>query len=220
MTQDPVIQHPQRAGTMVRRRKIPEERRREIVMAAGRLASKAGLGSISLRRVAQEAGVAPGLVNHYFPAVDQLVAEAFAQVGADHLKDLFATIRKERAPVQQMRFYLKTALAEQPDSVRLMAVEALYLARHQPLLSNALTVLFDAWDIEMSRLIDEGIRNGAFRSDDPMKSAIHIFALIDSFALQTVALSPARLGIVRDMTIHATERELGLAKGSLQLGVD
>lgn len=204
---------------MVRRRKIPEERRREIVTAAGRLASKAGLGSISLRRVAQEAGVAPGLVSHYFPAVDQLVAEAFAQVGADHLRDLFATIRKESAPVQQMRLYLREALAEQPDSVRLMAVEALYLARYQPMLSTALTALFDAWDSEMSRLIEEGIRNGAFRSDDPMKSAIHIFALIDSFALQTVALSPARLGIVREMTIQATERELGLAKGSLRLDV-
>ncbi|QIG50181.1 TetR family transcriptional regulator [Nordella sp. HKS 07] len=201
---------------MVRRRKIPEERRREIVTAAARLAGKAGLGSISLRSVAQEAGVAPGLVNHYFPAVEQLVAEAFAQVGAEDLKDQFATIRKESAPVQQMRLYLKSALADQPDSMRLLAIEACYLARYQPLLSDVLTVLFDAWDMEMSRLIDEGTRSGAFQSDDPLKSAIHIFALIDGFALQAVALSRARLGIVREMTIHATERELGLATGSLQ----
>lgn len=201
---------------MVRRRKLPEERRREIVAAAARLAGKAGLGGISLRNVAQEAGVAPGLVNHYFPAVDQLVAEAFAQVGAEDMKEQFATIRKESAPVQQMRQYLKSALADEPDSMRLLAVEACYLARFQPLLSDALTVLFDAWDAEMSRLIDEGTRKGAFRSDDPMKSAIHIFALIDGFALQAAALSRARLGIVREMTIQATERELGLAKGSLQ----
>jgi len=201
---------------MVRRRKIPEERRREIVTAAARLAGKAGLGSISLRSVAQEAGVAPGLVNHYFPAVEQLVAEAFAQVGAEDLKDQFATIRKESAPVQQMRLYLKSALADQPDSMRLLAIEACYLARYQPLLSDVLTVLFDAWDMEMSRLIDEGTRSGAFQSDDPLKSAIHIFALIDGFALQAVALSRARLGIVREMTIHATERELGLATGSLR----
>lgn len=204
---------------MVRRRKIPEERRREIVTAAGRLASQSGLGSISLRRVAREAGVAPGLVNHYFPAVEQLVAEAFAQVGADDLKGQLAAIRKESAPVQQMRLYLKSALAAQPDSMRLLAVEACYLARYQPLLSDALTVLFDAWDLEMSRLIDEGTRDGAFRSDDPMKSAIHIFALIDAFALQAVALSRARLGIVREVTIQATEQELGLARGALQFDV-
>jgi AcrR family transcriptional regulator len=120
---------------MVRRRKNPEERRREIVTAAARLASKTGLGSISLRSVAQEAGVAPGLVNHYFPAVEQLVAEAFAQVGADDLNGQFAAIRKTSDPVQQMRSYLKAALADQPDSMRLLAVEALYLARQQPLLS-------------------------------------------------------------------------------------
>lgn len=204
---------------MVRRRKNPEERRREIVTAAARLAGRTGLGSISLRSVAQEAGVAPGLVNHYFPAVEQLVAEAFAQVGADDLNGQFATIRKDGDPVQQMRSYLKSALADQPDSMRLLAVEALYLARQQPLLSDTLTMLFDAWDLEMSRVIDEGTRNGAFRSEDPMKSAIHIFALIDAFALQAVALSPARLGIVREVTIQATERELGLAKGSLQFDV-
>lgn len=202
--------------TMVRCRKNPEERRREIVTAAARLAGKTGLGSISLRSVAQEAGVAPGLVNHYFPAVEQLVAEAFAQVGAVDLRDHFATIRTESAPVQQMRIYMRSALAERPDSMRLMAVEAYYLARYQPLLSDALTVLVDAWDGEMAQLIDEGTRNGAFRSDDPMKSAIHIFALIDAFALQAVALSPARLSIVREVIIQATERELGLAKGSLQ----
>lgn len=201
---------------MVRRRKNPEERRREIVSAAARLAGKAGLSSISLRSVAQEAGVAPGLVNHYFPAVEQLVAEAFAQVGAEDLTEQFAAIRRESAPVQQMRQYLQAALADEPGSMRLLAVEACYLARFQPLLSDALTVLFDAWDAEMSRLIDAGIRKGAFRSDDPMKSAIHIFALIDGFALQAAALSRARLGIVREMTIQATERELGLAKGSLQ----
>lgn len=201
---------------MVRRRKNPEERRREIVTAAARLAGKAGLGSISLRSVAQEAGVAPGLVNHYFPAVEQLVAEAFAQVGTDDLKDQFAAIRKESAPVEQMRLYLGSALADRPDSMRLLAIEACYLARYQPLLSDALTMLFDAWDAEMSRLIDAGVRTGAFQSDDPMKSAIHIFALIDGFALQAAALSRARLGIVREMTIQATERELGLAKGSLQ----
>lgn len=204
---------------MVRRRKLPEERRREIVTAAARLASKAGLGSISLRSVAQEAGVVPGLVNHYFPAVEQLVAEAFAEVGADDLKGQFAAIRMESAPVEQMRLYLKSALAAQPDSMRLLAVEACYLARYHPLLSDALTVLFDAWDLEMSRLIDEGTRDGAFRSDDPMKSAIHIFALIDAFALQAVALSRARLGIVREVTIQATEQELGLAKGSLRFDV-
>lgn len=201
---------------MVRRRKNPEERRREIVAAAARLAGKAGLSGISLRSVAQEAGVAPGLVNHYFPAVEQLVAEAFAQVGAEDLTVQFAAIRKEIAPVQQMRLYLQAALADEPGSMRLLAVEACYLARFQPLLSDALTVLFDAWDAEMSRLIDAGVRKGAFRSDDAMKSAIHIFALIDGFALQAAALSRARLGIVREMTIQATERELGLAKGSLQ----
>ncbi|MDT7675852.1 MAG: hypothetical protein QOD82_3754, partial [Pseudonocardiales bacterium] len=41
---------------------------------AAELALANGLEALTLRRVAEALGVFPGLVNHYFPAVDELVA--------------------------------------------------------------------------------------------------------------------------------------------------
>ncbi|MGI5439841.1 TetR/AcrR family transcriptional regulator [Streptomyces shenzhenensis] len=64
-------------GPGKRVRKAPAERRNEIVATAARIGLTEGLECVTLRRVADELGVQPGLVGHYFPAADHLVAEAF-----------------------------------------------------------------------------------------------------------------------------------------------
>ncbi|MFB7594020.1 TetR family transcriptional regulator [Streptomyces sp. NPDC056160] len=58
-------------------RKQPGERRAEIVRTAARIALEEALERVTLRRVADELGVRPGLVGHYFPAAGDLVSEAF-----------------------------------------------------------------------------------------------------------------------------------------------
>jgi AcrR family transcriptional regulator len=65
-----------------KKRKPPAERREEIVAAASRLAVAEGLERLTLRRVAEALGVVPGLVNHYFPVADDLVAAAFGFAAA------------------------------------------------------------------------------------------------------------------------------------------
>lgn len=58
-------------------RRSPADRRAEILDAATRLALGHGLDHVTLRSIAQELGVAGSLVSHYFPAVDELLAEVF-----------------------------------------------------------------------------------------------------------------------------------------------
>ncbi|MFE6993528.1 TetR/AcrR family transcriptional regulator, partial [Streptomyces pharetrae] len=60
-----------------RTRKDPAARRAEIVDAAAGVALREGLECVTLRRVAEELDVRPGLISHYFPSADDLVAEAF-----------------------------------------------------------------------------------------------------------------------------------------------
>ncbi|WP_449341177.1 TetR family transcriptional regulator, partial [Streptomyces canarius] len=59
-------------------RKDPAARRAEIVAAAAAVALTEGLECVTLRRIAEELDVRPGLISHYFPSVEDLVAEAFA----------------------------------------------------------------------------------------------------------------------------------------------
>lgn len=51
---------------MIRRRRTPEQAREEILDAAAELIARHGPDGVSLRRVAEAAGVTHGLVTHYF----------------------------------------------------------------------------------------------------------------------------------------------------------
>ncbi|MEV5499869.1 TetR/AcrR family transcriptional regulator [Nonomuraea fuscirosea] len=58
-----------------RRRRSPAESRAELLAAAAKLIGERGPDDVSLRQIAQEAGVAHGLVAHYFGTYAALVRE-------------------------------------------------------------------------------------------------------------------------------------------------
>lgn len=62
------------------KRAEPDARRHSLIEACARVLGRAGAAGASVRAIAQEAGVSPGLVNHYFDGVDALVAAAYAHV--------------------------------------------------------------------------------------------------------------------------------------------
>lgn len=64
------------------RRAEPDARRAELIDACARVLARDGASGASVRAIAAEAGVSPGLVGHYFEGVDALVAATYAQIGA------------------------------------------------------------------------------------------------------------------------------------------
>lgn len=59
------------------RREAPDIRRETLIDAALRCLARDGHDGLSVRRIATEAGVSAGLVNHYFPKLTMLVADAY-----------------------------------------------------------------------------------------------------------------------------------------------
>lgn len=64
------------------RRAEPDARRASLIEACARVLAKAGASGASVRAIAQEAGVSPGLVGHYFGGVDALVSATYDHVDA------------------------------------------------------------------------------------------------------------------------------------------
>ncbi len=58
-------------------RQAPDARRRALVDATIASLKRHGHDGLSVRRIAAQAGVSVGLINHHFPNKDELVAEAF-----------------------------------------------------------------------------------------------------------------------------------------------
>ena len=59
----------------------PDARRLSLIEATARVLAAEGAGGASVRAIAREAGVSPGLVGHYFDGVDALIAATYAHVG-------------------------------------------------------------------------------------------------------------------------------------------
>lgn len=62
------------------RRSEPDARRAALIAATARVLAREGASGTSVRAIALEAGVSPGLVGHYFAGIDALVAATYAHV--------------------------------------------------------------------------------------------------------------------------------------------
>jgi AcrR family transcriptional regulator len=197
------------------RRKPAEQRKAEIVAMAGELALANGLEALTLRRVAEALGVFPGLVNHYFPAVDELVAAAFTDVAEAELRDVFELVEAAGPPLAQMRALIAQLVSEDQDKVSLLWLDAWHTARRRPALHVEVSRLMAAWRDRVVEVIERGRDGGVFRVDDPAASATMIMAAIDGMSVQAAMRASLDYSVVRSWVVSTAERELGLPPGAL-----
>lgn len=62
------------------RRAEPDARRQSLIAACARVLAREGSAGTSVRVIAREAGVSPGLITHYFNGIETLVAATYADV--------------------------------------------------------------------------------------------------------------------------------------------
>ncbi|MEV7794432.1 TetR family transcriptional regulator C-terminal domain-containing protein [Streptomyces sp. NPDC087512] len=197
-------------------RKTPAARRAEIVAAAAGVALTEGLECITLRRIAEELDVRPGLISHYFPAVEDLVAEAYGDAVGAELDELLPADRGGATPTQHLaRFFTRTGGAAFDDISRLW-LNARHLSRYRPTLRERVAVQEAAWRDRLEALVRDGVELGEFRTEDPMAAAIQILVVLDGLGmLVNSADTDDDPPVVRRMPVTTAERELGLPVGTL-----
>lgn len=168
-----------RAGaTPKRARKRPEERRAEILDAAARLALDEGLERITLRAVAERLGVRPGLISHYFPAADDLVAAAVVLALSGERELLFPT---EGAPLERVALLVHRLECGAADELARLWLNARHLSRFIPALAAAVEEQEALDRTRMIALIDDGVASGDFAPADAYTACVRIFMAIDGF---------------------------------------
>jgi len=199
-----------------KKRKPPAERREEIVAAASRLAVAEGLERLTLRRVAEELGIVPGLVNHYFPVADDLVAAAFGYAAAAERDGIFHGIDPAAPPLAQMRYIMAHLLDDLADATSLLWLDAWQATRNRPALRAEVAAQMRLWQDGMIAVITRGLAAGVFAVTDPRRTAIRIMALIDGFSIQAAMRSQIAYDAVRDLVFETIARELGLTPTALR----
>jgi TetR/AcrR family transcriptional regulator, fatty acid metabolism regulator protein len=142
------------------------EKRRVILDAAVRVFARSGYHTSRVGDIAEEAGIAHGLLYHYFSGKDEVLETVFRE-NWSQLLEAFARIEaSDEPPLEQLQGIAKVLLRSwrnDPDLVRVMVRE---VAR-SPQLQGQVDEIREGF-LTIQRVIERGQADGSFRRElDP-----------------------------------------------------
>jgi AcrR family transcriptional regulator len=138
-------------------------RREELLRAAARVFAEKGFHGARISDVAEEAGVAYGLVYHYFRSKDELLESIFRESWGRLLAVLESLAAAEKPALERLRLVTAALLRtwqQEPDLVRVLVRE---VAR-SPQLQDRAGEFGAAFEV-IRRVIEAGQASGEIRSD-------------------------------------------------------
>jgi AcrR family transcriptional regulator len=168
------------------KRKLPAERHGELLAKAVEIAQVEGLSAVTLRRVAADLGVTPGLVSHYFSSAEQLITAAFRSAAVADLDE--ARTRVDAAPtaLAKMDALMDYLLDDSSDDASALWLEAWSLGRRNAALASEAKELTDDWLACIAGIVRAGTQEGEFRVDDVEVAARRLLTMIDGLGAQKV----------------------------------
>jgi AcrR family transcriptional regulator len=163
---------------LVERTSAVEDKRRQLLDAAVRVFARKGFHASRVGDIAEEAGVAHGLLYHYFESKDQVLEAVFHENWSVLLARIASVEETDEPAADQLRhiatIVLRTWL-HLPDVVTVVIREF----GRSPELAERLGELTQPIDA-IQRVIERGVARGEFRKDvDPRFAAAVVYGSID-----------------------------------------
>ena len=154
------------------------DRRKQILAAAVKVFARNGFHTSRVGDIAEEAGVAYGLVYHYFKSKDELLETIFR----DTWTQMLARVREVEASgvdageqVRQVTALLLRTWRRDPDLVRVLVREV----TRSPHVQHEIEEITEAMKA-LERIIERGQQSGEFRSElDPRLGAVVFYGALD-----------------------------------------
>ena len=197
-----------------RTRKAPAERAAEIVEAATGIAREHDLGALTLRAVAERAGVASGLVAHYQPSMDDLVARVYTDLVEEEIRDVEQVVQAAGDPAGQLAALLSTLMDPGREDLTVVWVEGWAMARRSTALQAAVLTQMQRWQSLVEGIVAEGCRRGGFATTEPGEVAWQLIGMIDGLNAQSLARGTDTARFAQ-RTARAAEALVGAPAGTI-----
>jgi AcrR family transcriptional regulator len=163
---------------LVDRASAVEDKRRQLLDAAVRVFARKGFHASRVGDIAEEAGVAHGLLYHYFKSKDQVLEAVFHENWSVLVARIESVEETDEPAADQIRhiaaIVLRTWL-HLPDVVRVVIQEF----GRSPELAEQIGELTRPIEV-LQRVIARGVERGEFRADvDPAFAATVVYGSID-----------------------------------------
>jgi AcrR family transcriptional regulator len=168
------------------KRKLPAERRDELLTKAVEISQADGLSAVTLRRVATDLGVTPGLVSHYFSSAELLIAAAFRSAAEADLAEARASIASAGSATGRIAALMDYLLDDVSDEASALWLDAWSLGRRNPTLAAEADALTDDWLDLIGGIVAAGHGSGEFTVADVGTSARRLLIMIDGLGAQKV----------------------------------
>lgn len=171
------------------RRGSEQERRLDLIQATQACIVEGGIRRATVRRIAAEAGVTPGLIRHYFPGKDELLCEAYRYTMAEMTSQSVAALEGfDGSAVERLHVFVRSALSAPGTSPRQHQLWASFtsLMRSMPALAQVHRESYLEFRQECSKLVT-GVLVEQGKSTDERKIerlAIAVNALLDGLWLE------------------------------------
>jgi AcrR family transcriptional regulator len=149
------------------------DRREEILQAAVRVFARKGYHTCRVSDIAREAGVAHGLLYHYFRSKEDVLEEIFRETWSELLTEVARIEERDAPALEQLRavaaFYLGSWLRA-PDLIRVLVRE---VAR-SPQVGRRVDEI-GAVFLAIRRIVERGRERGELRADADARLATWVF---------------------------------------------
>jgi TetR/AcrR family fatty acid metabolism transcriptional regulator len=157
------------------------DKRRQILDAAIRVFARQGFHSTRVADIADEAGVAYGLVYHYFKSKDEVLNELFSERWSLLLAAIDeadgSTELTPRAKLEAAAGFIVESYRHNPELMKVIIVEVTRAANSFG--RTHLAEIRRAYD-SIARIVAEGQESGAFRGDiDPAFASMAFYGAIE-----------------------------------------
>ena len=158
----------------------PIDKRRQILDAAIRVFARQGFHATRVSDIADEAGVAYGLVYHYFRSKDEVLNELFSQRWSlllAAIEEIDAGAAEPRDKLAAVAAFIVGSYRHDPELMKVIIVEVTRAANsfgrtHLPEIRNAYE--------SIAKIVADGQEVGAFRRDvDPIFASMSFYGAIE-----------------------------------------
>ena len=156
------------------------EKRRQILDAAIRVFARQGFHSARVSDIAEEAGVAYGLVYHYFDSKEQMLNELFTERWSlllDAIREADSELDSPRAKLGAAAGFIIESYRHDPDLMKVIIVEVTRAANSFG--RTHLSEIRQAYDA-IAKIVGDAQEAGEFRTDvDPDFAAMLFYGAIE-----------------------------------------
>jgi AcrR family transcriptional regulator len=168
------------------KRKMPAERHGELLAKAVAISAAEGLSAVTLRKVAGDLGVTPGLVSHYFSSAEQLITATFRQAALGDLDEARARVDDASTPTDKIAVLMDYVLDDCSVDASALWLDAWSLGRRNPALAAEANALTGDWLTWIAQIVRSGQAVGEFSMGDPQVAARRLLTMIDGLGTQQV----------------------------------